>query len=444
MAIQYALRKKGDLTNPSLAWPFGKQSTFGTLVLWEQVGARKKFLLYLSSGGNMFTGGTYGCDGIDKFYQGGGQIPEFDAVSGDRNWRFHPGTRSTGYGDPVQGRPEFFPTLDFTFSDRTYLEGILPEETSGPEGEPPSDFEVFMRGLKVMTYDVDGLGRLRETGPAFSANNSDVGIYILREGARLPLTRFQRWAQTWRDYWLHCDAELSWDSGPTYGVVNVKRYDAHTVFTAGVDPMTAFRATILRSPGCKDQDVNSGLKMLVGPDRDPVDTLIYDPDTPGVESNIVKFGLSGTPRDPFKIPNFYIYSYRDLMDPLYKVRYVVVDYGELRDAADGILNQVGPLDLGGVMTGSLAQRISRCLARLQSESPFDKSFTVTTQFSTSRVAKNDYVNLVHKMLRNTAATPKLARVTKETFEPNRGERKLTVQLTADDYYRDTDHYPLED
>jgi hypothetical protein len=442
MTIQYTLRSKTDVQNPALAWPFGKQSTAGTLVLWEQDGARKRFLLYLSSGGNIFTGATFGCDGIDKFYQAGGEIPEIDPVTSDRNWRFHPGTRSTGYGDAVQGRPEFFPDLDFTFSGRCYLEGILPEETSGTEGEPPTEFEVFMRGLRVMTYDIDPLGRLRETGPAFSANNRDVALYILREGARLPLRRFQRWAQSWQDYFDVCDGDLSWDSGPKYGVVGVKRYDAHVVFTAGTDPVTAFRSIVLRSPGCKDQDVNGALRMLTTPDRDPIHRFLYDP-SGEVRSNIVKFGLSGAPRDPAKIPNFFIFTFRDLLDEKYKEGHVVVDYPELRDAAGGVLNQVGPIDLGGVMTGSLAQRIARSIARMQSESPFDRTFSITAQFDSSHVAKNDNVELVHRSLGNDSDAPLLARVVKETFEPQKGERKFTLQLTTRDYYRDADHGPLD-
>jgi hypothetical protein len=437
MTIHYDLRRPGDTQNPPLAWPFGKQSTKGRRVLWAMEGARKKVILYLSSGGR------YGCDGIDKLYYEGTEVSELDGGSSPQ-WVFHPGTRSTGYGDPVQGRPTFFPELDFTFSGRSYVEVLLPEEFSGDEADEPGEFEIYMRGLKVMAYSVNALGRLVEEGPVFSANNSYVGIYILREGGRLPLSRFHRWAQSWIDYRDVCDGVLSWDSGSDYyGVVDVPRYDAHVVFPAPTDPMTAFRSVITRSPGCKEQEVNGGIRIVTDLAREPVHTFGYDPTQTVVRSNIAKGGFSGSPRDPESVFNFYIFTYRDLLDPKYKERTIVVDYPELRDAAGGTLNQLGPIDLGGVMTGSLAQRIAKCTARLFSEQPFDRTFEVTGQLDSAHVAKNDYVWLAHKIIGNTLLSKKLARVSRESFEPRLGERKFSAQLWAADYYRDSDHGPLE-
>lgn len=437
MTIHYALRRQGDTQNPPLAWPFGKQSTKGRLVLWAMDGARKKVILYLSAGGR------YGCDGIDALYYEGAEITELDGSSNPQ-WVFHPGTRSTGYTDPIQGRPEFFPELDFTFSGRCYVEVLLPEEYSGEEGEEPGEFEIFIRGMKVMTYSLSALGRLQEEGAEFSANNALVALHILREGGRLPLSRFQRWAGSWIDYRDVCDEELSWDSGGDYyGVVDVARYDAHVVFPAPTDPMTAFRSVIGRSPGCKEQEVNGGIRMLTDMEREPVHTFAYDPTQTLVRSNIVKDGFSGTPRDPESVFNFYIFTYRDLLDPKYKERHVVVHYPELMDAAGGALNQLGPIDLGGVMTGSLAQRIAKCTARLFSEQPFDRKFEVTGQLDSAHVAKNDYVWVQHKIIGNTLGTKKRAVVNRESFEPRKGERKFTVQLTTTDYYRDADHGPME-
>lgn len=437
MTIHYALRREGETQNPSLAWPFGKQSTKARLVLWAMEGTRKKVILYLASGGR------YGCDGIDALYYEGTLLDELDGGS-DPQWVFHPGTRSTGYADPVQGRPEFFPEVDFTFSGRSYVEVLLPEELSGEEEDEPGEFEIFMRGLRVMTYSLDALGRLKEEGPVFSANNSYVGIYLLREGGRLPLSRFHRWAGSWIDYRDVCDEVLSWDSGADYyGLVDVPRYDAHVVFSQMMDPMTAFRSVIVRSPGCKEQEVNGGLRMLTDLEREPVHTFAYDPTQVLVRSNIAKGGFSGAPRDPESVYNFYIFTYRDLLHPKYKQRHVVVDYPELRDAAGGLLNQLGPIDLGGVMTGSLAQRTAKCTARLLSEQPFDRKFEVTGQLDSAHVAKNDYVWLQHKILGNTLLSKKRAIVNRESYEPRKAERKFTVQLTTTDFYRDSDHGPME-
>lgn len=435
--IHYDLRRPGDTQNPPLPWPFGQQSTKGRRVLWAMEGTRKKVILYLSSGGR------YGCDGIDKLYYEGTEITELDGGSSPQ-WVFHPGTRSTGYADPVQGRPEFFPELDFTFSGRCYVEVLLPEEYSGEEDEEPGEFEIFMRGLRVMTYSVNALGRLVEEGAEYSANNAYVAMYILREGGRLPLSRFHRWAQSWLDYRDVCDEELEWDSGSDYyGTVMVPRYDAHVVFPQAVDPMTAFRSVLARSPGCKEQEVQGGIRILTDLEREPVHTFSYDPTQTLQRSNIAKGGFSGSPRDPESIFNFYIFTYRDLLDAKYKERHVVVDYPEIRDAAGGALNQLGPIDLGGVMTGSLAQRIATCTARLLSEQPFDRKFEVTGQLDSAHVAKNDYVWVQHKILGNTLATKKLAVVNRESYEPRKAERKFTVQLATTDFYRDSDHGPME-
>lgn len=445
--MQFVLRQQNDTSNPTLARVYGPdQSTRGRVVLFDRVGDRTTGILLLSQGGK------YGCDGINEYHYNGTLVAEFEVGhEGDeayRNWKFHPGTRSTGYDDPVQGRPVFFPTLDFTFSEQCYLEFKLPASISPAEGEIPDGSEVFMRGLRVMHYDlVDD--QLEETAAAISSNNALIGLDVLREVGQLPLSRFQRWAQSWKDYEDRCNALIDWDKGDDHGgVVETLRYEANCVFPNSLNYKAAFQAIVDRSPGVRWQDVNGGIRILPDPDRDPIHT--FNP------YNILKKGVTLTPPDPDSLYNYFIFLFRDIddLDPdtgqlLYRQRKVEVDLASLRDANGGILNQLGPIDLGGgPMHQSLAERIAWYTARnitainAERDMPVDTMifptrFEIKGQMDSFHVAKSDYVEIAdHYMV--GLQTP-LCVVNKETTHPKRGERSFSVQLTARDCYRDTDH-----
>src|SRR5688572_4890588 len=117
--MTFVLRSENDTDNPILAVPYGRQSTRGRLVYYGKggpTGTQTKFICILGMGE---------LDGIDRALYGATTLPEFDE-SGNRIWMFHPGTQSTGFDDPLQGRPTFFPELDFTFSQIAYIEVLLP------------------------------------------------------------------------------------------------------------------------------------------------------------------------------------------------------------------------------------------------------------------------------------------------------------------------------
>jgi hypothetical protein len=438
MTIYYTYRQEGSTALPTTARVYGHQSTTESnkLVLWEWdlTASRMKFLIMLASGGR------FGCDGIDQLRYNGGLLDEFSGE--DRNWFFHPGIRTTGYADPVQGRPYFFPTLDFVFDGKCYVEGMLPSSWAS-DGNPPQGFEIMFRGLKVLDYELDSVNGLNPLpDPIFSANNALVSLDLLTDCAKFPLSRFNRWGTDWLAFRDTCDVQLEWDDGTAVHMVD--RFNSHVVFANTIDPLSAWAAVMLRAPGVKDQDVNGAIRPLVDLDREEVHTLLYDPSQVLQRSNIVKKSFSGQPRDISAVPNFWLFTYRDLLDPdnAYPQKSFEVDYAELRDQADGILNVVGPMDLG-VMTGSLAQRIGRCISRQISSPPYWNGYNVTGQIDSLHVAKNDYINLVHKTVSNNLSTPILGRVTRETYESGRkGERKFVVQGWSRDFYRDDDHGPL--
>lgn len=434
----FVLREIGSTSNPSLTRAYGKQSTRGLVCYMERDGNRTKFILLLCQGGR------YGCDGIDKYQYDGFEIDP-------ANYVFHPGTLSTGYDDPDQGRPTFFPNLNFTFSGICYLEVFLPVERSPTDATTvPDGSEVFLRGLKVMGYTIVG-GSLEETTAAYSANPILIGMDMLREVGLISLQRFQRHAQTWVDGIDYCDFEIEWDKGADHGgVVEIPRFEAHIAFSQSTDPFSAFNQILALCPGIKWQDVNGGLKLLPTLDRDPVHTFIYDPTQDVTAPNIRRQGLSITPRDPSALFNFYIISFRNLDDPNYKIGYVYIDYPELRDAIGGTLIPAPTIAMG-VMRQSQAERIGWYTARTLTGWYDDGGvliyaipFEVKGQSDSYHVAKSDNVELAHDIMEVREGAPLLCAVLKENFEPNAGNRSFTIQLTdRTRLYKDTDHTAVQ-
>src|SRR4051812_28911363 len=106
------LRQDGDTENPILPLVYGKQSTAGKLAYYTKqdgpsggVGSRTAFISILGEGE---------MDGVDEVRYNGGILSAYDVNTGQGQYVFHPGTLSTGYADPIQGRPTFFSNLDFT------------------------------------------------------------------------------------------------------------------------------------------------------------------------------------------------------------------------------------------------------------------------------------------------------------------------------------------
>lgn len=424
----FVLRDTNSTSNPTLARPYGKQSTKGLVCFFERDGNRVRFILLLCQGGK------YGCDGLDKFMYDGFEIDPAYYV-------FHPGTLSTGYTDPVQGRPTFFPNLNFTFSGICYLEVFLPPERSGTDATAvPAGSEVYLRGLKVMHYD----GKLQETTAAFTVNPILEGIDVLREVGQISLLRFQLWAQDWMDGIDRCDETISWDKGATHGgTVSIARFEGHIAFSQSTDPFSAFNQILSLTPGMKLQDVNGGLKLLPTLDRDAVHTLIYDPAS-SVPTNIVRRGLSFVPRDPSVLYNFYVISFRNLDDPFYKQEYVYVHYAELSSGLTAPTIQLG------VMNQSQAERIGWYTARTltgwyndDGALLYPAQIEVKGQKDSYKVARCDNVFVAHATMGTTEASPLFCAVLKETLEPTAGERSFSVQLTARDLYRDTDHTQVQ-
>ncbi len=202
--MPFVLRSENDTDNPILAVPYGKQSTRGMLVFYDKggpTGTQTKFICILGLGE---------MDGVDRVLYGANTLPEFDE-QGNRIWMFHPGTQSTGFDDPVQGRPTFFPELDFTFSQIAYIEVLLPASLSTDDQDEPSKMFFFVRGRKVQDYTVSGNDLVPSGSKIFSANNALVAADIMTSFMNLPLSRIH--GPSWQAFKTRCDEQLPWIGG---------------------------------------------------------------------------------------------------------------------------------------------------------------------------------------------------------------------------------------
>lgn len=210
--MPFVLRKENDQQNPTMTKLYGLGVTEGLLAYYEKRGNQTAFISLLAQGE---------CDGIVKVFYAGFELREF-STSGVRQWRFHPGTKSTGFADPVQGRPELFPTFPLTLSNKAYIEVLLPAELSEGE-EEPRRLKVIMRGARVYDYTYDPLlvraggvgGLVRSAEKTYSVNNLLVFLDMCIEVGKMPLSRFHRYGASAMTFKARCDELIEWQGGNT-------------------------------------------------------------------------------------------------------------------------------------------------------------------------------------------------------------------------------------
>lgn len=130
-----------------------------------------------------------------------------------------------GFDDPEQGRPQFFPELNLTFSNICYIEGMIPAAQSADE--EPTDFQFSLRCRRIADYDVNGTYLTNN----FSANNARVFADILINELKRPLTR-NHWS-SWFNFKQSCDTTI-WQrtaaNGSVAGIGLTGRYYNGTEF----------------------------------------------------------------------------------------------------------------------------------------------------------------------------------------------------------------------
>jgi len=115
-----------------------------------------------------------------------------------------------GLFDPIQGRPEMFPALNFPFPGLSYIEMRLPVELSTGTDEP-TNLEIVMDGKLVYDHNIVG-GLLAPTGPPISAsNNALISLDFLKNDGLRPYSRFH--APSWIDWRDRCNGIIHWVGG---------------------------------------------------------------------------------------------------------------------------------------------------------------------------------------------------------------------------------------
>lgn len=211
----FVLRREGDTENPKLVRVFGEQTTSGQLCYFNKIGNQTAFIVFLGEG-EKYGEGEFG--GIVWFKYAGFPLVPYDLASGVGDYILHTGKESTGFADPNQGRPTFFPQLDFTFSGKVYAEVKLPVALSDDTGEPTNS-QIRVRGSCINDYDAAGAVIGGNYGP--SANNLREFIYCCKLARKLtPANIVSRvdWP-SWVDARAKCDAALSWAGGGGDGLV---------------------------------------------------------------------------------------------------------------------------------------------------------------------------------------------------------------------------------
>lgn len=194
--MPFVLRQPGDETNPTLALPYGeKHLSTGLLTWYEKQGNRTKFISLLSTGQ---LGGMY------EVRYGGQTLAEFDSL-GNRQWRFHDGRQSNGFDDAEQGRPLFFPNLDFAFSNKSYVEVLLPPELS--EDEEPNRAQFIVKGLLINRYDA--AGAVVDRGAYGLPSLMSADIWLARYGAAPARLDFGSLAA----FTEECEELIEWATG---------------------------------------------------------------------------------------------------------------------------------------------------------------------------------------------------------------------------------------
>lgn len=139
----------------------------------------------------------------------GGVAISFGSSSGSEIFAYR--SDDAGLFDVDQGRPYFFPALDFTFSGKCYIEILLPAELSNGEDEPTRT-KLICRGKQVYDIVVSGDSYIDTSGSPIDLEDPALISYdFLKNDLHFPRDRFN--GQSWID-WKNRNAGLiNWAGG---------------------------------------------------------------------------------------------------------------------------------------------------------------------------------------------------------------------------------------
>lgn len=384
-----------------LAIAYGRHIVAGHLIL-HQTTAPVTILIALGEGP---------WDSIEKLWYNGTEILPAD-------YHFHPGTPSSGTGDPDQGVDSFFPT-GLTYSHTSYVALRIP--TPFASDNPPDKGRALCKTMRVADFDRNG----RQIGFGYSANPARVAADLIIVKAKLPPSRIDwpSWA-AWRD---ECDQTISWDDGTT--VRTIPRFECHVVFLDSVNLFDALNAVAATCASTWQDD--GELIRFYGPSQT---TPVHHFNSANLVAGSVKLSQRGiTDR-----PNLARVKFRDLDNEFLAEASVASDRPFLQDLV-GVV-EAAQRSIPNC-NYSQAQRLLERQMRLDSDNPLLLEFKgVGDSF---HVLPGDYVWVTHPLPDWVYQKCLVIEATDEAAEKNPDTRSFLVQRIDGDLYRDTDHKPVQ-
>jgi hypothetical protein len=406
----------------TLALAYGKHVVRGHLVLHDyDAGPPPSGKVVMALG----DGVGVGWDGVVSLYYAGEAISSSPDGS-TAGYHFHPGTNSSGSGDPVQGLDSFFAT-GLTYNRTAYIAVKLPDKYA-VEDRPDKLVGVY-RCLKVYDYDANGT---RGASAAYSVNPARVAAHFLVDlnGVATSRIDWPSWVR-WRDY---CDATLSWDDGTT--TQTIARFECHVVFTSR--PSLAEGLTLICSTAATTwQDDGEKIHFVLPTDTTPVHDFT-DGVTTGTLSNIVDNSFTVTPVDLRDRPSRLAAKFRDVQDTYL----VEVQEEERRDDLEekGATPETAPRVLPN-MNRSQAQRLLARQMRIEADNPI---FCELRGMGDSlHVLPGDYVTVSHSAVNWLGIKCLVISASDESAERAADERTFYLQRIDTDLYSDDDHHPIQ-
>lgn len=406
----------------TLALAYGLHAVRGHLVLHDYDAGpppSSKVVMALGEGAGL------GWNSVVALYYAG------EAISSSPNgstagYHFHPGTTSTGAGDPVQGLDSFFGS-GLTYSRTAYIAVKLPDKYA-VEDRPDKLVGIY-ECLKIYDYDVNGT---QSSSATYSVNPARVAAHFLIHMGGIPTTRIHwpSWV-AWRDY---CDQTISWDDGTT--TQTIPRFECHVAFTSR--PTLAEGLTLICSTAATTwQDDGEVIRFKLPTDTTPVHDFT-DGLMTTTTANIVDNSFSLTPVDLRDRPSRLIGAFRDVQDDyLVEVR----EESRREDLEEkGATPETTPRSLPN-MNRSQAQRILERQMRIEADNPiFCELRGMGDSF---HVLPGDYVTVSHSAVNWLGVKCLVVAVTDESAERAADERTFTLQRIDTDLYSDADHHPIQ-
>lgn len=350
-------------------------------------------------------------DSIEKIWYNGQELLPAE-------FNFHPGTVSTGTGDPVQGVDPFFST-GLTYSETAYVAARVP--TAFANDNPPDKLRAVCKCLRVADYDRNGV----QIGYGYSANPARVAADLILVQAGLSARRIDwpSWAE-WRD---SCAKLISWDDGTT--VRNIPRFECHVVFLDSVNLHDALNAVVATCASSWQDD--GELIRFFGPDQ----TTPVHHFTP---ANIVSGSVRLSQRGITDRPNLARVKFRDLDSEFLSEASVSTDRQKLQELVGVVEASTRNIPNCNY---SQAQRLLERQMRLDADNPVICELQgVGDSF---HVLPGDYVWVSHPLPGWEYQKCLVIEASDEAAEKSSDTRSFVLQAINGELYRNTDHRPIQ-